>query len=82
MFPEIDMFKKDLEKYYRIGNGEKRVPLLKKLQGWILNFGLHCVFVYRFGHFAARLYNKNLFLGLLPKIEGTFSSIKIDNLLC
>jgi serine O-acetyltransferase len=53
----------DIEKYYTIEFGTPRPPLAKRFRIWAIQFGLHCVVVYRYGRFARRLYRKNRLVG-------------------
>ncbi len=57
-------FKTDLQKYYRVQFGERKPSAFRKLRFWIKDFGLHCVAVYRFGKWSARLYRRAKLLGL------------------
>lgn len=57
-------FRTDLEKFYRIQFGSSRGSASRKIRLWILNFGLHCVAVYRFGKFGERISRRSRLLGL------------------
>jgi len=56
--------KHDLIKAYCFYTGSPNPGLLKRIKTWLLNFGLHCVLVYRFGFFSKRIFRKNFLIGL------------------
>ena len=59
--------KTDIDKFHSIILHGK-TSLLKEIQFWCFNYGLHCVIVFRFGQFARKLWGKNKILGLIPLV--------------
>jgi serine O-acetyltransferase len=57
-------FSKDLKKFYIIDLGTENPPRRRKIKFWIMNFGLHCVAVYRFGQFSNYHYRKSKIIGI------------------
>jgi len=52
--------------YYRnYRKASSSLSLAKKIHVWFYDFGLHCVFIYRFGQYARDVYKNNKLLGLL-----------------
>jgi serine O-acetyltransferase len=60
---EMSDLRTDLKKYYTIEHGTSHPTFRKRLRTCIMQFGLHCVVIYRFGRFARRLCRKNFLIG-------------------
>lgn len=52
---EVDRFRADLRKLYRVSCGSEAPELATRLRLWATHYGLHCVAVYRFGRLARAL---------------------------
>ena len=52
---EVERFRADLRKLYRVSCGSESTELKTRLRLWTTHFGLHCVAAYRFGRVARSL---------------------------
>ncbi len=60
------LFRIDLVKFYQIDCGTSKPSFRKKVDVWVNNFGLQCVWIYRKHHDSYVLFKKNPLRGLFP----------------
>jgi serine O-acetyltransferase len=52
---QLEAFRADLQKYYRVHFGTSRPPLVRRASLWATHLGLHCVAAYRLSRLARAL---------------------------